>query len=77
MFRLIGGTALSLYRGHRMSIDIDLFTDAEYETVDFKAIDTYLRSNFFYTIQQMAAFHEQRYPYSFNLKALKEKLMNF
>ncbi len=28
-FRLVGGTALSLYRGHRMSVDIDLFTDAE------------------------------------------------
>ena len=25
----------------------------------------------------MAAFHEQRYPYSFNLMALKEKLMDF
>ena len=25
-FRLVGGTALSLYRGHRMSVDIDLFT---------------------------------------------------
>ena len=40
-FRLVGGTALSLYRGHRMSIDIDLFTDAEYDSVDFEAIDTY------------------------------------
>ncbi|SEP15655.1 nucleotidyl transferase AbiEii/AbiGii toxin family protein [Mucilaginibacter sp. OK283] len=26
--RLVGGTALSLYLGHRMSVDIDLFTDA-------------------------------------------------
>lgn len=25
-FRLVGGTALSLQLGHRMSIDIDLFT---------------------------------------------------
>ena len=75
MFRLVGGTALSLYRGHRMSIDIDLFTDAEYETVNFKAIITCFRSNFSYTIQQITPFHEQRYP--FNLKALKEKLMDF
>lgn len=29
-FRLVGGTALSLYRGHRQSVDIDLFTDDEY-----------------------------------------------
>lgn len=47
-FRLVGGTALSLYRGHRMSIDIDLFTDANYDSVDFKAIDGYLRKNFAY-----------------------------
>ena len=26
-FRLVGGTALSLQLGHRMSVDIDLFTD--------------------------------------------------
>jgi hypothetical protein len=29
-FRLVGGTALSLKFGHRMSDDIDLFTDAHY-----------------------------------------------
>jgi len=29
-FRLVGGTSLSLRYGHRMSDDIDLFTDAEY-----------------------------------------------
>ena len=28
-FRLVGGTSLSLRYGHRMSDDIDLFTDAE------------------------------------------------
>ncbi|MCX6172092.1 MAG: nucleotidyl transferase AbiEii/AbiGii toxin family protein [Flavobacterium sp.] len=47
-FRLVGGTALSLHRGHRMSVDIDLFTDAEYESIDFDAIDTFLRSNYSY-----------------------------
>lgn len=47
-FRLVGGTALSLYQGHRMSVDIDLFTDADYDTVDFEAIDTYLRKTFPY-----------------------------
>lgn len=44
-FRLVGGTALSLLRGHRMSIDIDLFTDAEYGTINFEAIDLFLREN--------------------------------
>jgi hypothetical protein len=37
-FRLVGGTSLSLQLGHRMCIDIDLFTDADYGSIDFKAI---------------------------------------
>lgn len=47
-FRLVGGTSLSLQLGHRMSVDIDLFTDAPYGTVDFGAIDHFLRSSFPY-----------------------------
>lgn len=31
-FRLVGGTNLSLRLGHRKSIDIDLFTDAQYDS---------------------------------------------
>ncbi|GGH03108.1 nucleotidyl transferase AbiEii/AbiGii toxin family protein [Mucilaginibacter phyllosphaerae] len=30
-FRLVGGTALSLFYGHRKSIDLDLFTDSQFE----------------------------------------------
>ena len=37
-FRLVGGTALSLLIGHRMSIDIDMFTDSTYRSIDFKSI---------------------------------------
>ena len=47
-FRLVGGTALSLQRGHRVSIDIDLFTDEEYKSIDFNQIDEYLRREFDY-----------------------------
>ena len=47
-FRLVGGTALSLQLGHRESVDIDLFTDIEYGTVDFESIDKYIRTNFSY-----------------------------
>jgi len=39
-FRLVGGTALSLHLGHRMSVDIDLFTDATYKSIDFELIGT-------------------------------------
>lgn len=45
-FRLVGGTSLSLQLGHRISVDIDLFTDASYNSVDFMAIDSILKTNF-------------------------------
>ena len=48
-FRLVGGTALSLYCGHRMSVDIDLFTEAEYGTINFNVIENYLIKQFSYT----------------------------
>nr|WP_199001281.1 nucleotidyl transferase AbiEii/AbiGii toxin family protein [Flavobacterium sp. ASV13] len=51
-FRLAGGTALSLYYGHRMSVDIDLFSNAEYGSLDFNVIDAYLKSNYAYVDSQ-------------------------
>jgi hypothetical protein len=47
-FRLVGGTALGLLRGHRESVDIDLFSDAHYNSIDFGAIDAFLHKTFFY-----------------------------
>lgn len=47
-FRLVGGTSLSLRYGHRMSDDIDLFTDAQYGSIDFKYLQQSLRVNFPY-----------------------------
>lgn len=47
-FRLVGGTSLSLQIGHRLSIDIDLFTDEEYGSINFVVIDKYLGENFPY-----------------------------
>ncbi|WP_255584522.1 nucleotidyl transferase AbiEii/AbiGii toxin family protein [Zunongwangia sp. SCSIO 43204] len=47
-FRLVGGTALSLQIGHRISVDIDLFGDAEYGTIDFDVITDYLQQHFKY-----------------------------
>jgi hypothetical protein len=38
-FRLVGGTSLSLQHGHRISVDIDLFTDADYGSIDFDRIE--------------------------------------
>lgn len=45
-FRLVGGTALSLLRGHRASDDIDLFTYKEYGTVPFAFIEQELKAIF-------------------------------
>lgn len=47
-FRLVGGTALSLQLGHRLSVDIDMFTDVPYGAIDFGAIDKFLRQTFAY-----------------------------
>lgn len=47
-FRLVGGTSLSLLLGHRISVDIDLFTDAEYNSIDFTVIDKLFTSSFSY-----------------------------
>jgi len=47
-FRLIGGTALSLYRGHRESADLDLFSDAPYDSIDYAAIEAFLHKTYSY-----------------------------
>ncbi|PQJ09695.1 hypothetical protein CJD36_017340 [Flavipsychrobacter stenotrophus] len=47
-FRLVGGTSLSLQLGHRMSVDIDLFTDALYGSVNFGLLAAYLQNAFPY-----------------------------
>lgn len=49
VFRLVGGTALSLQIGHRLSVDIDLFTDEDYGSIDFDILENYLIANFPYT----------------------------
>ena len=47
-FILVGGTNLSLRYGHRLSVDIDMFTDAEYGSLDFLKFENWLRANFSY-----------------------------
>lgn len=47
-FKLVGGTSLSLQLGHRESIDIDLFTEAEYGDLDFAAILQFFRERYAY-----------------------------
>ncbi|MFA7449152.1 MAG: nucleotidyl transferase AbiEii/AbiGii toxin family protein [Weeksellaceae bacterium] len=47
-FRLVGGTSLSLRYGHRLSVDIDLFTDAPYGSIDFAPLEKYLQQTYPY-----------------------------
>lgn len=55
-FRLVGGTALSLYLGHRLSVDLYLFTDAKYGSINFSNIDKLLRSKFEYVQSDFGDF---------------------
>lgn len=45
-FRLVGGTNLSLRFNHRISTDIDMFTDAPYGSLDFNKLETRLKERF-------------------------------
>ncbi len=45
-FRIVGGTSLILQLGHRESIDIDLFTDLPYGSVDFDQLENVLIETF-------------------------------
>lgn len=47
-FVLVGGTSLSLQRGHRISVDIDLFTCMEYGTMPLEQIRKFYESRFDY-----------------------------
>lgn len=47
-FRLVGGTNLALRYKHRESVDIDLFTDAEYGSLNFKSYENWFKSHYPY-----------------------------
>jgi predicted nucleotidyltransferase component of viral defense system len=47
-FVLVGGTALSLQLGHRISVDIDLFTANDYGSMNLKEIKDALSNTFSY-----------------------------
>lgn len=59
-FYLVGGTALALQRGHRLSVDIDMFTNALYGEMNTKEIKSAL---------------VEMFPYTENLERLDETLM--
>ena len=58
-FYLVGGTSLSLQRGHRLSIDIDLFTCAPYGEMNTIEIEAVLLEMFPYTDRTDELHHSQ------------------
>ena len=47
-FLLVGGTSLSLRMGHRKSVDIDLFTNAPYNSLDFTIFENFFQNKYPY-----------------------------
>jgi predicted nucleotidyltransferase component of viral defense system len=47
-FFLVGGTSLSLRLGHRESVDIDLFTNVPYGSLDFSVYENFFQANYNY-----------------------------
>ncbi len=47
-FYLVGGTSLSLRLGHRKSVDIDLFTNVPYRSLDFLVFERFFRDTYRY-----------------------------
>jgi hypothetical protein len=62
VFRLVGGTALSFYRGHRESVDIDLFSDAPYDSIDFGVIDAFYEKHILMLTQMNTKLLDQGNP---------------
>ena len=79
-FRLVGGTGLALYWGHRVSVDIDFFTDKKIDLLYIEGqLNKIEEANFlsrspialFYTLQSIKCDF-LIYPYLFSLPPLIE-----
>jgi Nucleotidyl transferase AbiEii toxin, Type IV TA system len=75
-FNLVGGTALALYWGHRISDDIDLFTDKKIELLYIEGAEFISRTpiGLFYNIDSVKTDF-LIYPYPFALKSYTEDSM--
>ena len=71
-FYLVGGTSLALQRGHRISIDIDLFTCVPYGEMNTKEIEAALLDMFPYT-DRIAELQHTQMVYSMYIGDSKEE----
>jgi len=75
-FVIVGGTALSLQLGHRISVDIDLFTANDYDSINLKDIKSALTTDFAYT-ERLESLNDRNIGYTVyigNSKSEKIKL---
>ena len=70
-FYLVGGTSLALQRGHRLSIDIDLFTCVSYGEMNTTEIKAALLEMFPYT-DRIEELHHSQMVYSMYVGDSKE-----
>ena len=70
-FYLVGGTSLALQRGHRLSIDIDLFTCVPYGEMNTTEIEAALLEMFPYT-DRIEELHHSQMVYSMYVGDSKE-----
>ena len=68
-FYLVGGTALALYYGHRASVDLDLFTNAD---VDWDALNDEIL-----TIGEWQSFHRRKRIYQGYLEGVKVDFVHY
>ena len=79
-FNLVGGTALALFWGHRISIDLDFFTDKKTELLYIEGRLNELDDSRFLSRTSIALFYTINsvkcdflvYPYLFSLPPVKE-----
>lgn len=79
-FRLVGGTGLALYWGHRLSADIDLFTDRKLSLTGLEQRLTYLNDSVQISKNPIGLVYEIKnikcdfliYPYTFAFNETKE-----
>ncbi len=73
-FYLVGGTALALNLGHRKSVDIDLFTDIPYGSIDLKRIKASLIT-LFPVIENIECLDSREMVYSLFVGDSKEEMV--
>lgn len=80
-FRLVGGTALALYWGHRVSVDIDLFTDKKPSLLEIEQKLSLLEDSFQISKNPIGLTYEIKkvkcdflsYPYQFAFNEINEE----